>query len=98
MARSFKERLKAAFPVWRDIFRRNTPFVRSTIITGAAAGALTVADINAADELVSVLDITTPSDLSSEFTVTGDGVIDNTGGTATTGLSLIVTWLAWDAS
>ena len=71
-----------------------------TIVAGAAAGNVTVTGIHVGDRLVSVLklDMTdaseTGSDLTSEFTVTATNTIHNTGGTASTGGFLIVSWFA----
>lgn len=66
------------------------------IIGGGAAGNHTVTGIVLADdEIVSVLHETIAGfivDLTSEFTIDSDDTIDNTGGTATTSDSLIVTY------
>jgi hypothetical protein len=99
---NFKDRLIRAFPVWRDILKRTTPFVRQTSIAGGSAGAHTVTDIKVQDQLISVLEVATSTaavtDLTSEFSISADATIDNTGGTDTSSDSLIVTWLAWDYS
>lgn len=68
--------------------------LRQTIIDGGAAGPLTVTGIKTSDQLVAVLDVTNTADLTDEFTVSAADTIDNTDGTATTGASLIVTYLA----
>lgn len=57
---------------------------------GGAAGAITVTGIRPEDELVAVLNVTDGGNLTSEFTITADNTIDNTGGTATTGDFLLV--------
>lgn len=65
----------------------------TTIIAGGAAGAHTVTGIQAEDQLDRVLHETTAGlivDLTSEFSVTADNTIDNTGGTDTSSDSLIV--------
>jgi hypothetical protein len=102
---SFKERLQKAFPVWRQMLKRNTPFVRQTSVAGGAAGVIAVADIKKGDQLVSVIESASGvlTDRTSEFVantndgqlIVNDAEIDNTGGTATTGDSLLVTWIAW---
>lgn len=67
------------------------------IIAGGAAGAHTVTGIKAADTLISVFEQDGTSglltDLTSEFSVTADDTIDNTGGTATTSDFLVVTYM-----
>lgn len=59
-------------------------------VSGGSAGDITVTGIAADDVLCSVADITTPSDLTGEFSITGGNTINNTGGTDTTGLTLLV--------
>lgn len=74
--------------------------IKTTIIAGGLAGAHTVTGIKARDILVSVLfvDFTdateTGSDLTSQFTISADNTINNTGGTDTTGGFLAVTYLS----
>lgn len=74
--------------------------ITQTIIAGGAAGAHTVTGISTADSLVSVLhlDMTDASeagaDLTAEFSISAADTIDNTGGTATTGGFLVVTYLS----
>ncbi len=74
--------------------------VATTIIAGGAAGNHTVTGIKAADTLVSVLHVDftdaseTGADLTSEFTISAVNTINNTGGTATTGGFLVVTYLS----
>lgn len=75
--------------------------VTQAVIAGGAAGAHTVTGIKTRDTLVSVLravgggvDVTDVTDLTSEFSITAANTIDNTGGTATTGDKLIVTYLS----
>ena len=104
---SFKERIERAFPVLKDMLARTTPIIRQQLVAGGAAGEIAVSNILKDDQIVSVFEIETASnnftDRTSEFVVntdTGqivrkDGYIDNTGGTATTGDQLLVTWLAY---
>ena len=102
---SYKDRLAHSYPVFKDMLKRATPMVRQTAIDGGSAGAHTVSDIKAGDQLVGVMrvDNTTPgmSDITSEFDVDesnivpNDGELDNTGGTDTSGDQLLVTWMAW---
>lgn len=74
--------------------------IRQTIVGGGAAGNHTVTGIKTRDTLVSVLhvDMTDASETganrTAEFTITADNTINNTGGTATTGGFLVVTWLS----
>lgn len=104
---SFKDRIERAIPVWRQILRRPTPFVRQALVSGGGAGEIAVTDIRKGDQLVAVIESATSSaaltDRTDEFTantdsgqlVRRDGYIDNTDGTATTGDDLLVTWIAW---
>jgi hypothetical protein len=76
-------------------FKRNS--LRMALATGGAAGALACSGPKSLDTLVGVLRFGTTatllsgmSDLTSEFSITGDGTIDNTAGTATTGSKLVV--------
>ena len=74
-------------------------FLKKALIAGGAAGDHTVSAINAADELVEVLQfvgagvaVTNIVDLTSEFTASA-GKINNSAGTATTGDKLLVLWI-----
>ena len=74
-------------------------FLKKALIAGGAAGDHTVGAINAADELVEVLQfvgagvaVTNIVDLTSEFTAS-NGKINNTAGTASTGDKLLVLWI-----
>ncbi len=64
---------------------------------GAAAGDITVTGIAVEDQLVSVVGIKDSDhsmhDFTSEFTITAASKINNTGGTATTGYHLVVSYL-----
>ncbi len=74
-------------------------------IAGGAAGAHTVTGILTTDTLISVqrldLDATAANidldDLTSEFSITAANTIDNTGGSATTGDKLLVTYQRFDS-
>lgn len=75
------------------------PPLRMKFCTGAAAGAVAVTGIKKRDILQSVVVFTGStntgdSDLTSEFSITADGTIDNTGGTSSAGKLLLVVWLA----
>lgn len=70
---------------------------KNAVISGGAAGNHTVTGITTADLLLSVLyypisggNVTSVSDLTSEFTISALDTINNTGGTATTGGKLEV--------
>jgi hypothetical protein len=100
-----KDRMTKADPIWRRIIRRafgieNKGIIGQQAIAGGAAGNLAVSRIRANDHLVSVIEVTVTTaalvDRTSEFSIIADGVIDNTGGTATTGDCLLVTWEAFD--
>jgi len=64
----------------------------SRVVAGAAAGNITVTGIKLNDRLVLVQDLTTGADITTEFSVTADDTINNTGGTSTAGHSVLVTW------
>lgn len=65
----------------------------SRAVSGAAAGNLTVTGIKKNDRLVLVQDLTAGvANLASEFTVTADDTINNTGGTSTAGHTVLVMW------
>jgi hypothetical protein len=74
--------------------------VRQAVIAGGAAGAHVATGILTTDRLVSVVQLNRDgtaaniniADLTSEFAISDDDEIDNAGGTATTGDSLLVTW------
>lgn len=74
--------------------------VKQTIVAGAAAGNVTVTGVKTRDALVSVLHLDfndtgeIGADLTGEFTISAADTIDNTGGTASTGGFLIITWLS----
>ena len=101
--KSFRNRLIQSVPVWSDVMKRSKPFVQNVMITGDAAGQLAVTAINKGDELVSVMNLTDLTDITSEFKANDDddglivatGFIDNTGGGTTTTDKLLVSWLAW---
>jgi hypothetical protein len=105
---AIKDRMLRSDPIWRRLVRRafapltNKGFVMVQAVAGGAAGNHTVSKIKKGDHLVCVIaaqnHATTlgAGDLTSEFTVTADGVINNTGGTATTDMRLHVIWEAFD--
>ena len=106
---SFRERLVRAFPIFSEMLsERDTPLVRSELVSGGVAGPIAVSAIKAGDQLVAVYEsAATTAVLTSRtaefvegntdkgWTVRNDGFIDNTGGTDTTGDSLLVFWIAW---
>lgn len=91
---SFKDRFIKANHIIGQLVKNQT-ITGKTIIAGSTAGDLTVNAIKYGDELESVIDITTPADLTNEFSITADGTINNTGGTDTSTKTLIVTWYQW---
>lgn len=92
---NYKERLKRAFPVFSQMLKRTPTLFDQTVIAGSTAGDLTVSGIKPDDELVAVLDITAGSDLTGEFTITGDDTINNTGGTSSATNNVLVTWVKY---
>ncbi len=73
---------------------------RQTVVAGGAAGNATVTGIKTRDTLLAVLKVDftdvseTATDLTGEFTITATNTINNTGGTASTGGFLIVSYLS----
>jgi hypothetical protein len=72
---------------------------QNALVAGGAAGDIAVAGIELGDRLDQVIcyvytaGVTTDVlDLTSEFMITADGTINNTGGTVTTGNKLLVNW------
>lgn len=71
----------------------------TTFIKGGSAGDHTLANVETTDMLLAVQaiswdtdgDVNTVTGLLSEFSITEDGVINNTGGTDTTDMLLAVT-------
>lgn len=103
---NFLKRIIGSTAAFGDMLKRPTPFIRQKLVAGGAAGEIAVADIKKEDQIVGVMHDTSAgvlADLTAEFvantlpaySVVKDGYIDNTGGTATTGDVLLVTWVAW---
>ena len=92
---NYKSRIIKAFPVFSKMLSRSTPLIRQVIVSGAAAGDVTVAAIKKEDELFSVLNLTDLTDVTSEFKIRVDGKINNTGGTTTASKKVLVSWIAW---
>ncbi|MBA2704130.1 MAG: hypothetical protein H0U60_09790 [Blastocatellia bacterium] len=72
--------------------------VKSRTVAGAAAGNLTVTGIKKGDKVVTVVAVSAPgAGIASEFTVTADNTINNTGGTSTAGVTaVLVQWIRKD--
>lgn len=70
--------------------------IRQTVASGGAAGDITVTGIKPEDVLKSVVNLTDGTDLTDEFTITDDDTINNGGGTATTGDTLLVLYIKAD--
>jgi hypothetical protein len=67
--------------------------VTSRAVAGAVAGNITVTGIQKYDKLILVQDLTAGvANLASEFTVTADNTINNTGGTSTNAHTVLVVW------
>lgn len=95
---NFKDRLITAFPVFSGLLKRTKTLVMSKGIAGGTAGDHTVANIAIGDQIVSVMHHSVASisaDLTGEFTISADGIINNTGGTDTSADFIIVTWMSW---
>lgn len=68
---------------------------QKAVITGGGAGNFTCPGILTTDSILEVLRLnagSTVTDLTSEFTITANDTINNTGGTSSTGAQLIVLW------
>ena len=91
---SFKDRLMKSDHVWKQLLD-NQNLIGSQVIDGSTAGSLAVSKIRLGDNIISVVDVLTGDDLTAEFSITGDGVINNAGGTDTTGDKLQVLFEQW---
>ena len=101
-----RDRMLRSSPIWRRIIKRaEDPLVNKGIvgfqaITGGSAGNHTVSRIRESDHLVAVTEVTTTTaalvDRTAEFSITANGVINNSGGTDTSGDGLLVIWEAFD--
>lgn len=87
--------------VQSGVSKKFTPGIpKHALVAGGAAGDITVAAIKVGDRLDEVIhyiftagtDITNITDLTAEFSITADGKINNTGGTASTNNKLLVRW------
>jgi hypothetical protein len=68
--------------------------LKSRTVAGAVAGNITVTGIKKGDKLLIVQQVNAAgAELTSEFTITADNTINNTGGTNTTGMTLLVLWM-----
>ncbi len=93
---NIKERIVQSIPALGNLLGSQN-LMGEVLVTGAVAGDVAVADIKLGDNLVSVIDLgATPiADLTSEFTITGDGIINNTGGSSTATNLVKVLWEQW---
>lgn len=74
--------------------------LKNAVVAGGAAGNITVTGVAVGDQLVAVtrfigagVAVTDVSSLTTEFAITNTNVINNTGGTNTTGDKLEVWWV-----
>jgi uncharacterized protein YjdB len=73
----------------------NIAEIKSRTVAGAVAGNVTVTGIKKGDTLIMVQPVNVASaPRTSEFTVTADDTINNTGGTSTATQVLLVMWEA----
>lgn len=68
---NYKERLITAFPVFSHLLKKQKLFAQA-IVSGGAAGNLTVEGIKAGDELISVVDVSGNSQTVADGAVAGD--------------------------
>lgn len=85
-------------PVTSPLSTARAPKKTTSTIAGGAAGALTVTGIkkgkNTITAVVAVDDTTHAGvDLTTEFTITADNTINNTGGTSTASKHVVVSWV-----
>lgn len=67
--------------------------IRQTVVAGAAAGIIAIPGWIPGSSLKSVVDITTPADLTAAFKESPTGMT-NAGGSTTAGKTLLVLWIA----
>ena len=95
MARpNIKARIIRSYKVFSDILK-NQNLNGEQLVAGAIAGDVAVSGIKLGDNLVSVMDMTNLVDYTSEFSITADGIINNTGGTTTAATVLKVFYEQW---
>lgn len=82
------------YKIWSELLK-NQNLNGEQFVAGAVAGDVAVSGIKLGDNLVSVLDMTNLVDYTSEFSITADGVINNTGGTTTATTVLKVFYEQW---
>lgn len=87
------DRAQRSNPIFNIILQYG--LVGQQLVDGAVAGNLAVSKIHKGDKLVSVIDISDGEDLTDEFTIVSDGVINNTGGTSSNTNDVLVTWEKW---
>lgn len=92
---NYKDRMVKANPVWGDFVKSQNP-MGNVLVDGAVAGDVAVTDIKSGDQIISVIDMTNLVDLTSEFSIVKDGVINNTGGTSTAAAKVQVTYWRWE--
>lgn len=91
---NFKDRLIKAFPVFSQWLPKQKMF-NQQLVAGAVAGDVAVSGIKKGDELISVVNLTAETDVTAEFSITDDGVINNVGGTTSDSQNLLVLYMQW---
>lgn len=91
---NIKDRIAKTYRVWSELLKKQN-LTGEQLVTGAVAGDVAVSGIKLGDNLVSVFNMTALTDLTSEFEITADGVINNTGGTSTAAAVVKVFYEQW---
>ena len=93
---NYKDRLIQSNPVFGDMLS-SQGFMGQQLVTGAVAGDVAVSGVLVGDELVSVINLTDLTDVTSEFIIRADGKINNADGTSTATKAVLVTFIKWEA-
>lgn len=82
-----------ANPIGRFGEFHSYPPLQAEVAAGDDAGNIAVNGIKTTDTLMLVINVAAAGiNLASEFTIAENGIINNTGGTDTTGMTLLVLW------
>ena len=105
-----RDRMLRTIPMWTRMINREDTLFRVALVSGAAAGDVTVTGIRENDKLIGVYHYvagTTLTDRTGEFIgkngkkgngaiIVSDDTINNAGGTSTNGNQVLVLWEAYD--
>lgn len=91
---NIKQRIIQSIPALGDLLAKQS-ITAQQLVTGAVAGDVAVSGIKLGDNLISVINVTDLTDVTSEFAITADGIINNAGGTTTATDAVLVLYEKW---